>query len=203
MKKLKENMNGIIMCLLEIIVGVLLLMNPVAFTGGIIVGTGIVLVIMGIGSIIAYFHMGAEDAAKSQSLLKGMILLLIGLFCIFKADWFIVTFPVITLVYGVVILITGLAKVQWMVDAIRMKKSKWFLAGVSALLSIICGVIIITSPFSSTAVLWMFTGISLIIEATFDIVALFLENKSGKSVSEDKVKKESDENNIETEVNEE
>ena len=80
MKKLKENMNGIIMCLLEIIVGVLLLMNPVAFTGGIIVGTGIVLVIMGIGSIIAYFNMGAEDAAKSQSLLKGMILLLIGLF---------------------------------------------------------------------------------------------------------------------------
>lgn len=202
MKKLKENMNNIVMCLIEIIVGVLLLMNPIGFTGSIIVGAGIVLAIMGIGSVVAYFRMGAEEAAKSQSLLRGMFLLLIGLFCIFKADWFIVTFPVITLVYGVVILITGLAKVQWMVDAIRMKKSKWFLAGISALLSITCGVIIITSPFSSTAVLWMFTGVSLIVEAIFDVVALFLENKTDRSANEHEVKKESGENNTETEVDE-
>lgn len=184
MKKLKENLNGIVMCILEILVGILLLMNPVGFTGGIIMGAGIVLTLMGIGSIAAYFRMGAEEAAKSQSLLKGMILLLAGLFCVLKSEWFIVTFPVITLVYGVVILITGLAKIQWMVDGLRLKKSKWFLAGISALISIACGVIIITSPFSSTAVLWMFTGISLIVEAVFDIVALLLGSKRAKAADE-------------------
>ena len=86
MKKLKENLNGIIMCLFEIIVGILLLINPIGFTGGIIMGVGMVLTFMGIVSIVVYFRMGAEDAAKSQSLLKGMILLLIGLFCILKAE---------------------------------------------------------------------------------------------------------------------
>ena len=94
MKIMKENINSIILCLLEIVVGVLLLMNPIVFTGGIIAGAGIVLTFMGIGSVAAYFRMGTEEAAKSQNLLRGMLLLLIGLFCIFKADWFIVTFPV-------------------------------------------------------------------------------------------------------------
>ena len=65
-----------------------------------------------------------------------------------------------------------------------MKKSKWFLAGISALLSIICGVIIIASPFGSTAVLWLFTGVSLTVEAIFDIVALFFGSRITKTVND-------------------
>lgn len=63
------------------------------------------------------------------------------------------------------------------------EKSKWFLTGISALLSIACGVIIITSPFSSTAVLWMFTGVSLIVEAIFDVVALFFGGREAKTAN--------------------
>ena len=106
-----------------------------------------------------------------------MIILLIGGFCVFNSNWFIITFPVITLIYGVMILLTGVSKIQWMMDAVRLKKGKWFLIGISALTSIVCGLVIITSPFSSTTVLWMFTGFSLIVEAVFDIISLFLVNK--------------------------
>lgn len=182
MKFLKTNFGGIVICLFEILVGILLLMNPVAFTSGIIVGAGIVLMCGSLVSIVKYFRTEPEEAAKSQTLVKGLVALLAGAFCAFKSEWFIVTFPVLTLIYGVVILITGLGKVQWMVDAIRLKKGKSLFAAISALLSIVCGVVIITSPFSSTAVLWMFTGISLIIEAIFDVVVLFLSNKDKKNV---------------------
>lgn len=172
MKFLKNNFSGIIGCLLEILVGMLLLVNPVGFTSGIIIGAGYLLMISGLASVIKYFHAEPEEAEKSQTLAKGLVAVLAGAFCAFRSGWFIVTFPVITLIYGVVILITGLAKVQWMVDAIRMKKGRWFLSGISALISIVCGVIIMTSPFSSTAALWIFTGISLIAEAFIDLFAL-------------------------------
>ena len=184
MKFMKNNFGGIIGCLLEILVGVLLLVNPVGFTSGIIIGTGYLLIISGLASIIKYFRTKPEEAEKSQTMVKGFVALLVGAFCAFHSSWFIVTFPVITLIYGVVILITGLAKVQWMVDAIRIKKGKWFLAGISALLSIACGVIIITSPFSSTAVLWIFTGISLITEAIFDVIAILFGAKPRKGQPE-------------------
>lgn len=177
MKTVKENMNGILVCLFELVVGVLLLISPVGFTSGIIIACGVVLLISGLGSIIKYFRTDPGEAAKSQALLKGLIGLLAGGFCVFQSEWFIVTFPILTLIYGVVILVSGLGKVQWTVDMLRLKKKNWYLAAISAVISIACSAVIITSPFSSTAILWMFTGISLIVEAVFDVVALCFEVK--------------------------
>lgn len=177
----KTNFNGILICLFEIIVGVLLLVNPIGFTKGIIISAGIILMFLGATSIIRYFCMEPLDAAKSQSLMKGLVLCLAGAFCTFKSIWFIVTFPVITLIYGVIILVAGLEKIQWMIDSIRLKKGKWYWAGISAAISMICAIVIIISPFESTAVLWMFTGVSLIVEAVFDVIGLFFENKTKKA----------------------
>ena len=174
---LKRNLGSVAMSLAEIIIGILLLVNPVAFTSGIIVAFGIVLMIMGVSKTIKYFRTEPEEAAVNQILAKGLLMLLAGAFCAFHSHWFIATFPVLTLVYGVVILITGITKVQWTIDIIRMKRSKWFWAAISAAISIVCGVVIITSPFSTTAVLWMFIGISLIVEAVFDMIGSIFGNR--------------------------
>ena len=48
MKFLKNNLGGIAMCLLELLVGALLLINPAGFTSGIIMGAGLVLILIGI-----------------------------------------------------------------------------------------------------------------------------------------------------------
>lgn len=184
MKSIKNNFGGIALCLLEILVGTLLLINPVGFTSGIIMGAGAVLILVGLVCIMKYFRAEPEEAAKSQNLLKGLIALLAGVFCAFRSEWFVVTFPVITLIYGIVILITGLGKIQWTVDTLRQKKPKWFLCALSALVSTSCGLVIIAAPFTTTAVLWMFTGISLIADACLDIVALIFTNKK-TAVSEE------------------
>lgn len=177
MKFLKNHFAGIGMFLLEILVGVLLLINPVGFTSGIIIGAGLVLLLVGIVCIIKYFRAEPQGAAKSQNLMKGLIALLAGSFCALRSEWFVVTFPVITLIYGVVILITGLGKIQWTVDILRQKKPRWFLCALSALVSTACGLVIIAAPFTTTAVLWMFTGIGLIVDACFDIAALIFTNR--------------------------
>lgn len=179
---LKRNLGGVAMSLAELIIGILLLVNPIRFTSGIIVTFGVVMMLWGIGSIIRYFCTKPEEAAVGQLLVKGLMTLLAGAFCTFHSHWFIATFPVLTLVYGVVILLTGLKKIQWMVDFIRLKRSRWFLAGLSAVISIICGLVIITSPFSTTAVLWIFTGISLIVEAVFDMISAIFGNRERKAV---------------------
>lgn len=126
MKFLKNNIGSIVSCLMEILVGILLLINPVGFTSGIIIGAGFVLLVTGLISVIKYFRTEPEAAAKNQMLVKGLVALLAGAFCAFKSGWFVVTFPVITLIYGIIILLTGLAKIQRMVDALRMKKASGF-----------------------------------------------------------------------------
>lgn len=179
MKKLK-NMNGILLCLFEIVVGILLLIDPLGFTTGIITTAGIVLLIIGLITVIKYFRTEADEASTGQYLVKGLVALLAGAFCTFKSHWFIVTFPALTIIYGIVVLITGLGKVQLTFDMIRKKNKKWFLAIISALLSIICAVVILNNPFTSTTVLWIFTGITLIVESVIDIITLIVSG-SGKT----------------------
>ena len=187
---LKRNLGSVAMSLAEIIIGILLLVNPVAFTSGIIVAFGIVLMITGIGTIIKYFRTEPEEAAVSQILVKGLLELLGGTFCAFNSHWFIATFPVLTLVYGVVILVTGITKLQWTVDIIRMKRSKWFWMAISAAISILCGITVITNPFSTTAVLWMFIGISLIVDAVFDMIGGIFGNREKRETVVDTQKED-------------
>lgn len=181
--QLKDNLSGVLTCLFEILVGVLLLVNPAAFTAAIIVIAGILLMITGVINILKYFKTAPEEAAKSQTMTKGLFALVAGCFCTFQSEWFIATFPIITLIYGVVIFLTGLSKVQWTIDALRLKKNKWFLIAISALLSLICGILIIQKPFSSTAALWIFAGVSLIAESALDFAALLFANQEKRAAT--------------------
>ena len=88
-----------------------------------------------------------------------------------NSHWFIAAFPLLTVLYGIGTLVTGIAKVQWMTNRIRLKAKRWFLMGLSAALTIVCAVIILYNPFSSTAVLWTFIAITLIVEAVVDVIA--------------------------------
>lgn len=180
MNFLKQNGNGILLCLFEVLVGILLLINPVGFTSGIITAVGILLLIMGVISIVKYFRAEALEAAASHALTKGLAALLAGAFCVLKTQWFLVTFPVLSAIYGVVVLMTGLGKIQVTVDMLRQKNKKWFWAGISAVISLVCAVVILSNPFASTVVLWNFTGAALIVEAVLDLLALIMSRKGRK-----------------------
>lgn len=177
MKNSETQASGILFCLFEIVIGVLLLISPVGFTTGIICALGIALMIVGAVSVIRYIRADPKEAEKGQYLTKGLLILLAGGFCAFRSQWFIITFPALSILYGVGVLVAGLVKVQFAFDRIRQRNKKWFLALISAAISIICAVVILNNPFASATVLWMFTGISLIVEAAFDGVTLILSRK--------------------------
>ncbi len=178
MKTLKQNGNAIILCIIEVVVGILLLINPVGFTAGIIIVTGVALMVDGLLNVIRYFRSNPVEAAADQLLVRGLVALLAGGFCTFNPGWFVATFPVIAILYGVAVLIGGLGKVQITMDMLRMKNSKWWWGAISAVISIICALVIINNPFSSTVALWWFAGISLIVEAVFDLVTLIMKHQN-------------------------
>ncbi|MFG6324583.1 MAG: DUF308 domain-containing protein [Lachnospiraceae bacterium] len=177
MTVIKENINTIVICLCEILVGVLLLINPIGFTSGIIIMLGIVLLISGIISVIGYFRTDAAIAVHEQGLAKGLISSALGLFCILQTHWFIVAFPILTFLYGAAILVLGLFKIQFTSDMIRMKKKRWGFAALSALLNILLAVIIFMNPFGSTIALWTVMAVTLIFEAVFELVMVFVAGK--------------------------
>ncbi|MCC8051806.1 MAG: hypothetical protein LIP10_14350 [Clostridiales bacterium] len=64
-----------------------------------------------------------------------------------------------------------------------MKKKYWYISLISAMLTVLFAIIILANPFTTTAVLWKFTGIVLIVEAVIDALTFitnalpFKENK--------------------------
>lgn len=174
MSVIKMNIKEIIFCIAELIIGILLLINPVSFTAGIIVLLGVCMLATGILFGYKYFRISAEQAKKGNMLTFAILLVMTGVFCILRSDWFIATFPILTVLYGIIMLVSGVSKIQTMVDMLRLQNNKWFWAGINAAVSIVCAVVILWSPFTSTAILWIFAGVSLIIEAVLDIVTIFL-----------------------------
>ena len=177
MKALKANLQGILMGAFEALVGVLLMIDPEGFTSGIIVAVGIALLLGGIWQVVRYFKEEPEEAAKGQDLLIGMIMLLGGGFFALKSKWLIKVIPLLTILYGVGVMVSGLMKVQWTVDKLRLKNNYWYLMAISAFVSLVCSVLILWNPFASTATLWKFTAVALILEAVFDLIAIIADRK--------------------------
>lgn len=174
MKKIiKQNINFLAVCLFEIIVGVLLLIDPTAFTSAVIVICGIALMAAGLYSSVRYFKEDAKIAALGQLLAIGLALLLFGAFCVFRSAWFLEKLHVLTVIYGVVILALSLCKVQIFIDMVRMKIGRWYLFLIDSILSVICSLVVFFNPFGEDALasLWIFTGVALLVLALLDIAS--------------------------------
>ncbi len=180
---MKQKLGGIIYCILQGIVGVLLLIDPVKFTSVIFIVLGALLTVMGVVNIVKYFRAPVNEAAKSHALTRGLLMALIGVFCMFRTGWLIATFPIIAVLYGVMMLVIGVSKVQSVMDAVR-RKENWFWTLISAVITLICAAVVILNPFSSTVALWVFTGIALIVDAVFDLVALIFAKSSGREAAD-------------------
>ncbi|MDD7025615.1 MAG: DUF308 domain-containing protein [Lachnospiraceae bacterium] len=185
MKSLRQNANNIFLCVFEVLIGILVLIDPVAFSSGIIIAAGILMILSGAVCVFRYFWMKPEEAMLSQQLLKGLLFLLAGIICTWKYQWVLSTFPLLTVIYGVGILIAGLAKIQWAVDLLRLKRQRWFLPAISAVVSLLCAAIILSNPFYAIEVLWVFIGVSLILESIFDIISLLLGGRSKEETDKD------------------
>lgn len=174
---MKERLSIIFLSIAEILLGVLLLINPVGLTTWIIMAFGIVLVLIGAINIVQYFRTSAAEAAMKKSLAIGILAVMFGLWCVIKNEWFVALFPLLTTLYGIVTLVSGVTKIQWTADMLRLKIGHWGWMAFSAAVTIICAVIILAHPFSTTAALWIFIGITMIAEAVIDIVAAIFKKQ--------------------------
>lgn len=162
-------------CIVELLVGILLLIDPAGLTGTIIMVLGILLVLKGVLNIIGYFRLNQTVASEGQLLTSGLLLVTAGLFCVIRSDWFFKAFPILTVFYGVLILLSAFQKIQWTVDLRRLGVSRWYIALISALCSLMLAVIVLTNLVATTTALWMLIGITLIVEAALDIAALLFQ----------------------------
>ena len=197
MKSLQKYLSGMVLSLFEIFVGVLLLINPFEFTSGIIMVLGAILLFVGVVCVFRYFREEAGKAVLEQNLFKALIALAVGGFCVLGNGFIVEISSFLAFVYGAIILITGFSKVQKTVDLLRLKKTNWGFTAISAAITVACAALILFNAATAAEWIFKFIGITLIVEAVIDALAVLLGGKD--KVAENNTATESDENGESTE----
>lgn len=177
-EKLKRNAAKILLAVGQIVVGILLLINPTGFTAGILIAAGVAAVVAGIFSIVKYVRLPAVQAASEQCLTRGILLIGIGVFAICKYDWFISVFSILAVLYGLGILLSSIARIQWTVDMLRVHRPYWWLMGIDAAVMALLGILIIANPFAAVSVPWVFVAIALFVGAVIDLAYVVMDVRS-------------------------
>ena len=177
MKKIMSDFrNLLIICVLELVTGIVVLIDPFGFTKTLLMIVGIVLAIFGVIFGVQYFKKTAEAASISNDLFFGILLVMAGLFMLIKPDNIITVFSLLTTLYGVGIIVSAIAKLQLSVDQLRLKNKKWWYFAILTAVTLIIGIVSYTNPFQTITVNWKFTGICLILLAAADIATIILNS---------------------------
>lgn len=175
MKKLFSGRVGALtLCVAEILMGILLLVNPVGFTSAIVIGAGVVMLVAGIVFATLYFVGDAQTMALKQMLFKGMLLMIAGFLCVTKYDTLLKAFPLLTWVYAIAMLVLAAYKLQCTVDIVRLSGIRWYVPAISAALAFLLAMFILLNPYGATQIVWGFLGVSLILEAGLEIATIFM-----------------------------
>ena len=172
MKKFANYLVKTVAYIAEILLGVVLLINPEGFTSWIIIAAGIAMVVTGLWHVLRYFNLEPELAMREHDLSTGLFLAAAGAICIFKTAWVLGLFSHLTMLYAIALLILGFIKLQSTVDLLRLKRRGWALSLVNAALTVVLSVIILIDPFGAMSALWQLTGVSIIVIALLDIAVM-------------------------------
>ncbi len=188
MKRVLDRFGGVITALCELGVGIFLFIDHDRFSETIITVLGVVIAAMGIFEILGYFRMTPEEGTESMGMTKGLLGVLAGFFCVFRAEWFTNTFPVMTVVYGVAMVVLGVRKLAETVDMLRLKNSSWTWKLAGGLVTAICAVVTLKRPLDGDA-MWIFIGVALVVEGVIDIITLVMSAvlRKKKSSSDEEI----------------
>ena len=173
MKALRNNLPVILFILFELAVGVLLLVNPDDFTKAVIICFGVVLIVIGAIYLIRVLR-DKSEGISGLTMTISLASLIIGAVCLIFPSFVIGLFALINIFYGAMLIISGIYKIKSYSDARKAGVKLPFVSLLSALLSVVLGVLIIINPFDATKIPWIFIGVSLIFEAALDCVAVIL-----------------------------
>ena len=158
----KLKWENIIAAILAIVVGVLFIILPKDSADVLCLIAGILLIFAGSFTLVAYIFSGLF--LGDHLLIVGIMLILLGTFCLANPENIM---EVLTVLFGLYIVIDGTTSIVDSVYCAKAKIKGWGLLLVLAILSIGLGTAVMFSTFDT---IMIFAGCSLIIDGVCDII---------------------------------
>ena len=153
-----------ITALLAIVVGVLFIVLPESSSEVLCLISGVVLMTAGVVAIIAFVCYGFFFSG--HALISGIALILSGLFCIVNPG---VVKGLLTVIFGIFIVIDGSTSVADSIECARAHVRGWVGMLILSVIAVVLGILVMFGPFDTVMI---FAGVSLIVDGLCDIVMI-------------------------------
>lgn len=163
-----------------LVLGLLLFFKSSVTLIGISYIFGGLIIAIGVLAIIRFISNDYSDISNQLNIIYGIICLISGIFFIEKPE---IIGSIIPVVMGIGIIISSSLKIQQSFNLKSLNSSYFFWSFVTALLSLICGVVLLFNPFKGAVIITKVIGIFLAIYAILDICNTIVLKKSGVSIS--------------------
>ncbi len=172
MKRILKEMkwDALLKGVLYIVLGVMALALPEAMEKILGYMIGVVLIVGGAVSMIAYLIRDAHQNYYHNDFLHGLIGIAAGILVLAKIE---VVIGLISFLLGVLVLISGCSKLQDVIDMKRLECGNWIVMLIFAVINVVFGILLICNPFSWTTLLFRFIGAGLIFSGIIDCVSTF------------------------------
>lgn len=163
-----------------LVLGLLLFFKSSVTLMGISYIFGGLIIAIGVLAIVRFISNNHNDISNQLNIVYGIICIISGIFFIEKPE---IIGSIIPVVMGIGIIISSSLKIQQSFNLKSLNSSYFFWSFVTALLSLICGVVLLFNPFKGAVIITKVIGIFLVMYAILDICNTLVLKKSGVSIS--------------------
>ena len=182
MEHLKSGMNKIfatslISSIVMLVLGILLLIKPDFVINMVSTVIGLAILVPGIVSLVDYFK-----TKYNANLIIGVVACIIGIVFIFNSKF---VSSILPFVLGIYFIINGISKLQYGMELRKNKVVNYMSSIITALLILVCGVLLMVNPFGGALAITQVLGIFMIIYSGLDIYNAMVIRKEVNNVIEE------------------
>lgn len=159
---------------LYMVLGLVLVIFPATTARTICYMIAGIAIVVGLVNLVVYFTRNITRNYYRNDFVMGLLMVVLGIFVIYKADLVIALVPFII---GLCIVISGLFKLQGALDVQRMGGSSVVILGI-AIVNVVIGILMVINPFESAILLQRLLGVGLLFSGLTDMAStLYLSGK--------------------------
>ncbi len=163
--------SAILRSVIYLVLGAILIVFPDTTARTLCYIGGGAVVVIGVTTLIAYQFRELKIRYYRNDFVIGLIEVLLGLFCIYKAELLIALLPFLL---GIFVVISGFCKLQNGLDVKRMGYANWYVFVLLAAVNIVFGMILLWNPFTAAIVMYIVIGAGLVFSGATDLVLTIL-----------------------------
>ena len=171
MKSIIQDMkqNYFVNAVIMIILGLVLVIWPHILGVMLCYLLGGALIVMGAIQLIGFLRGERLGFYNKFSMFMGIVLVLLGIWICTQPR---IVLSIIPVVVGIIVLIHGLMDIQYTLDIKRTGSTKWWIALIAAILTLIVGLLLVFNAFTAYEISMIMLGIAMLYDGGSDLVLL-------------------------------